>query len=724
MATTAKKKRKSESSSSHTWARKKAKTTTDSGTRDKLEVLYDLELQPPCNGFWTGRVFASTGAKDRAQRRLLPPMGVSVFGAPKLGWLEPISSTADVCDWLRCVLKLNGHVICREFREENTIRHQLKEDESMKLHLKMGASHMDVDARTFFRVGSMRYGSWTLYGRLLMFLDKHGYDVDRAGSQRSHVLTFVATKLPLMYIKHVMEHDCDDDQEQLQLKLLKTVDNSLTCFALVRNALYGYSGNRCGVAANSNAGIMALSVGRNCGQRLRQLIKENEMIQKHVLGDIHETNKDAMCEMGVTTNVLSMHTMFKALQVDTRIRDIDEYNALYESRHRTSTINRGMHVIEVEKQDVMCMFDDLVKRVYGSNGAADDPQIFHGNVSSASCLLSLCYGGRSMGVLACDEIVPMQLRVLHDLDQNEHESIMNLIAMSSIDNMVVIRSTCKDPAFRANADVNAVNIDEATNMPRIILWDLLYESYKRVYPDRDVTYSARVIFFKLLESTRAWLYEYAKLKRGDIEWITYPLHVDGVEMTIRMINRTKHHIHDIRQPVNDIYEMMRGTCTDVMTRHTEIPPTGTHVMRRLYVSIAFSRYAQGTTTMGAFIRVNLGHRSGHSSHSYDHIRIVSETDDEESSTCGTSCVSKCDHDKTVSGLMATILEMKGDMTKMATMIADGDELFDGRVKWLENRVSELEADVSNLQHTNSLMNDHVDTVTRLEWRVSDLEAKL
>lgn len=699
-------------------------TTTSSHTRDMLEAMYDLQLQPACNAFWAGRVFPSTGAKDRAQRRLLPPMGMSMFGEPSIEWISPDVVTPDVCQWLRFVITANATLITREFKEENTIRHLLKDDIDMKLQLSKGAVSMSVDATTFFRVGSMRYGSWTLYGYLLQFLHSYGYNTDRYGTQRSHILTFVTSKLPLLRMQYVMDHTPNhDDGGALQMELCKTVNDSLTIFGLVRDALYGRDGHVCNVPANSDAGKMALSVGRNCGQKLRQLIKHNDTIRTRVLGDIHKDNADYFHGIGITGSVVTMQLLFNAFDVDMRVCDIDEYNILYETNHRNNTIRRGMNVVNVDMKNIERMFDHFVERVYGKNGKLNDPQVFHHNVAAACCLLSLCYGGRSMGVLASDEISPMQLNLLDDIDDDERDNIKTLISMCTIDNMVVVRSTCKDPSLRSTVDVGNVHIDNTTVIPRIILWDMLFESYKRVCNVSSVSCDARFAFFKLLEVTRDWLYEYFRLKRDDIDWLAYPLYIDGIRLNIRMVTRTTQQTSDIRQPISDIYEMMKVECANCVNTHTTVPSTGTHVLRRFYVSIAYALYAQGNTTMGAFIRVNLGHRSGDSTHSYDHIRVTGECNRIVHTTRDTSYVSTAVFDMTVAGLMATILEMKGDMAKMAKLLANSDELFDCRLKHLEERVSELEADVSNVQHSNFLMHDHVDTLNRLEWRVEDLEAK-
>lgn len=705
---------------------KKAKhsTTTSTSTREKLELIYDLEQQPSSNAFWAGRVFPSTGAKDRAQRRLLPPMGVSMLGDHYTEWLDPDVVTSNVCDWLRFAVVANAALITREFKEENTIRHMLKDDVNMKLHLSRGAVSIDINATTFFRVGSMRYGSWTLYGHLLRYLDEYGYNIDRATSQRSHVLTFVTSKLPLLQIAYVNEHTTPTDGDGAMQKALFTiVDHSLIIFDVIRGALYGYDGFNCNVPANSNAGKMALSIGRNCGQKLRQLIKHNDAIRMHVLGAIHKENMTFFRDVGIHDAIVTMESLFNVLDIDTRVCDIDEYNILYETNHRNNTIRRGLNVVNVDMKNIEGMFDHFVGRVYGKNGKLNDPQVFHHNVAAACCLLSLCYGGRSMGVLASDEISPMQLNLLDDIDDDERDNIKTLISMCTIDNMVVVRSTCKDPSLRSTVDVGNVHIDNTTIIPRIILWDMLFESYKRVSNVTSMSCDSRFAFFKLLEVTREWLYEYFRLKRDDIDWLAYPLYIDGIQLNIRMVTRTTQQTSDVRQPISDIYEMMKVECANCVNTHTTVPSTGTHVLRRFYVSIAFALYAQGSTTMGAFIRVNLGHRSGDSTHSYDHIRVINECNDIVHTTRDVSCVSTTVFDTTVGGLMATILDMKGDMAKMAKLLADRDELFDFRLKYLEERVSELEADVSNVQHSNFLMHDHVDTLNRLEWRVEDLEAK-
>jgi len=721
------KKRASDEPVPSTSAAKKAKftTRTSSRTRWELEAIYDLGLQPAYNAFWAGRVFPSTGSKDRSQRRLLPPMGISMLGEPPIEWIQPDVVPSDVCLWLGYVTAANHTLITREFKEENTIRHMLKNDIDMKLHLKKGETNVDVYATTFFRVGSMRYGSWTLYGHLLQFLTSHGYTFDRQDSHRSHVLTFVTSKLPLLMIRHTM--DCitrRDGDGALQKGLCRVIDDSLTMFGLVRDALYGYDGSVCDVRANSDAGRMALSVGRNCGQKLRQLIKHNTEFQTYVLGDVHNKNISYFRALGITDSIITMELLFNALDIDKRVYDIEEYNTLYETNNRNSTIRRGMNAVTVDMKNIEDMFDSLVECVYGTNGSANDPMICHRNVAAACCLLSLCYGSRSMGVLACDEITPMRLNLLDDLDETERGNMGSLISMCTIDNMIAIRSTCKDPSFRSVVNSADIRIENATVMPRIVLWGMLYESYKRVNVSSSVSCDVRVMFFKLLEMTRAWIYEYFRLKCDDIKWITYPVCIDGHTMHIRMVDKTNYQTSDVHRPLDDIYEMMKATCTACVTKHTDVIPTGTHVMRRLYVSIAFARYASNNTTMSAFIRVNLGHKSGDSTHAYDHIRVTGRIRRDDQSIHSGRYISADVFDAAIGGVMATILEMKAQMAQMAVLLSNSDEMFDNRLKWMEERLETVEADVSNLQHSNYLMHDHVDTLRRLEWRVDDLEAKM
>lgn len=721
------KKRPSDESTSSTTTTKKARfnTRTSSHTRGELEALYDLGFQPACNAFWTGRVFPSTGSKDKSQRRLLPPMGISMLGEPPIEWIHPDVVPDSVCLWLGYVTAANATLISREFKEENTIRHMLKNDIDMKLHLKKGETNVDVDATTFFRVGSMRYGSWTLYGHLLQFLASHGYTFDRQDSQRSHVLTFVTSKLPLLMIRHTM--DCTtrrDGDGTLQKELCRVIDDSLTMFGLVRDALYGHDGSDCNVPANSDAGKMALSVGRNCGQKLRQLIKHNTTFQTHVLGDIHNDNISYFRALGVTESVVTMELLFNALHIDKRVYDIEEYNTLYEMNNRNNIIKRGMSVVTVNMKNVENMFDYLVECVYGKHGDANDPDVSHRNIAAACCLLSLCYGSRSMGVLACDEITPMRLNLLDDLDETEKGNMGSLISMCTIDNMIAIRSTCKDPSFRSVVNSDDIHIDNATVMPRIVLWEMLYDSYKRVHVSPSMSCDARVMFFKLLEMTRAWMYEYFRLKCDDIKWITYPVCINGHTTHIRMVDKTTRQISDVRRPIDDIYGMMKDMCMTFVPKHTGVPSTGTHVLRRLYVSIAFACYAGNNTTMSAFIRVNLGHRSGDSTHAYDHIRVIGHVSRTDNSTRNGRYISTQVFDATVGGLMATILEMKAHMAQMAVLLSNSDEVFDNRLKWVEERLDTNEADVSNLQHSNYLMHDHVDTLRRLEWRVDDLEGNL
>lgn len=649
--------------------------TTSKSTREKMELLYDTELQPMHNSFWAGPVFPSKGAKDRSQRRILPPMGVSMLNGPYIEWLEPDITTPNVLEWMRFVLVANADLIKREFEEENTIRHMMKEDKDLKLHVSRGAVSMDIDTNVLFRVGSMRYGSWTLYGRLLMFLHEHKYDVDRS-AQISHVMTFVTSKLPLLQISYAMNHTNGDDAGALQLALYKTIDDCLTIFILVRDALYGYDGTVCHVSAHSDAGMMALSIGRNCGQKLRQLIKYNELIRTHLLGSVCESNVEFMSQVGISDSIITMETLFRSLHVDTRVCDVLDYNATYEETQRSNVIKRGMNVVHVDMTNIECMFDHFVKRVYGDGGNVSDPQISHENVASACCLLSMCYGGRSMGVITADKITPMQMDVLDSINETERENFKSLISMCTIDNMITVRGTMKDPAFRANADVGDIHIDNTTVMPRVVLWDMLMGSYERVYntdtESRDpYPCNPWFAFFTLLKETREWLYEYFRLKCDTIEWMSYQVSIDGKQLDIKMVNRTTQHSNDVRKPMSDIYDMMKIECTKCVTAYTNVPPTGTHILRRFYVSIAFAKYAHNETTMSAFIRINLGHKSGDSSQAYDQIR-VNGANETQQHVCNGLC-------------MSLIADMKSEMAMMRSELDELTSMATARFEKLEGK---------------------------------------
>ena len=649
--------------------------TTKKHIREKMELLYDTELQPMHNSFWAWPVFPSKGAKDRAQRRILPPMGASMLDEPYIEWLEPDVITPNVLEWLRFVLVANADLIKREFKEENTIRHMMKEDKDLKLHVSRGPLSTYIDACTLFRPGSMRYGSWTLYGRLLMFLHEHKYDVDRS-AQISHVMSFVTSKLPLWQISYVMNHTNGDDDGALQLALYKTIDDCLTIFNLVRDALYGYDGTVCHVSAQSDAGIVALSVVRNCGQKLRQLIKYNEVIHKHVLGNVHASNVEYMKQVGIVDEVITMEIVFRSLRVDTRVLDILEYNNAYEASQRSNVIKRGMNVVHVDMTTIECMFDYFVKRVYGDGGNANDPQISHENVASACCLLSMCYGGRSMGVLTGDKLTPMQMDVLDDISDAERENFKSLISMCTIDNMIIVRGTMKDPAFRLAYDTGDVHIENTTVMPRVVLWDMLLESYERVYKTQTEScdlypYDPCFVFFKLLKETREWLYEYFRLKCDTIEWMSYQVTIDGKQLDIKMVNRTTQHSDDVRKPMSYLYEMMKAECNECVTVYTNVPISGTHILRRFYVSIAFAKYAHDETTMSAFIRINLGHKSGDSSQAYDHIR-VNVAKHTPQTVCNGSC-------------MSLIADMKSEMVKMKSEMDELTSMVTARIGKLEGK---------------------------------------
>ena len=695
-------------------------------TRSHLEVLYNPAIQPPSNGFWPGKVFESKNFKDEAQRRLCPPLGMSFLSGVDYEWLEPDVVTPNVCDWLRFVTKANVDLICREFKEENVIRSMMKDSPELKLHMTDGVYTMYVPASTYFREGSVHYGSWSLYGRLLMFLDNHGYETTRSMINRSHVLSFITTRLPGLMISYAKSH-ASEAYGELQHALAHSVNDMITMFVVARDALYGYDGRKCKIPVDSVAGGMVLTLSRNCGQRLRSFIKQNDMIKKHVLGSIHSANVDRLALIGLQGPVITMNSLFNALRVDQRIRDIQEYWDAHEEKAGNKMVSKGFDVTIVSIDSVHALIDEMVKCLYTKCDGLLNPAVTTANIGFACCLIAILYGGRSMGVLGCDEITLFD----DSSDANDHargrECLDRLINLCSLDNMLVVRSTCKDYKLRGVVDSSGLGLEHAGSCTRIALWEMLVESFERVYPDSDNECSGATAFFCLLQASRLIIHKDMYID-GDDDWKTYKYYVfDNFHIGISVLDNPDRSVANFRSRMSNVYTAMKTVCNNVLGKHTDIPLSGTHALRRLYVSIAYARYADEKMTMASFIRVNLGHHSSSSSHAYDNIRVIgcqekpsSVEDDEQKS------VIESLNDE-IAVLKSEMRDMKAHMDELRKeneMLTGNSELAYVSRMIFDKRIDANENQIETINQRDYLMADHIDTLRRLEWRVDDLEAKM
>lgn len=605
-------------------------------TRNQLEAFYDPVIQPKANAFWPGRIFPSKDLKDESQRRLFPPIGMSFMSGSDYEWLDPDVITSKVCDWLRFVTTANVDLICREFEEENMIRSLMKDDPDMKMRMSDGTTTIYVAASTYFREGSIHYGSWSLYGRLLMFLDKHGYITTRSMITRSHVLSFISTSLPSVLISYAESH-ANDTVGDMQCAIACAIDNMLTAFVVTRNALYGYDGQTCKLPADSVVGKMALTVSRNCGQRLRIFIKHDDLIKKYVLGEIHPLNRVCLGELGITGPPITMSSLFTALRVDERVRDMPEYWDTHEEMAGERMVSKGFDVTIVPIDAVHALVDELVKHVYEERDDSLQPNINMDNIGHACCLIEVLYGGRCMGVLGCDAIMPFDAcNDANDIN-NDRECIKRLIDACSIDNMLVVRSTCKDYKLRGVVDSSKLGLDVAGSCTRIALWGMLAESFRRVYPNHAYNLDGSFEFMRLLQWTRRFI-RTDIYTNGDADWTCYKTMNGDFPIMIDVIDNPDRSVSNFRSCMPIVYTLMKNVCNDVLGKYTKIPLSGTHALRRLYVSIAYARYADEKMTMASFIRVNLDHISSTSSHAYDNIRVVDHSqpsvsiDDDEPKT--------------------------------------------------------------------------------------------
>lgn len=696
-------------------------------TRNHLETFYNPVDQPPSNGFWPGTIFPSKNAKDEAQRRLFPPLGMSFLSGVEYEWLEPDVVTPNVCDWLRFVTNANRDLICREFEEENVIRSLMKNDPDTKLRMSNNVTTMYVDASIYFRDGSVHFGSWSLYGRLLMFLDRRGYELTRSMITRSHVLSFVSTRLPSLMVSHAVSN-ANGVLSHEQRAVAQVVNDMITMFVVTRNALYGYDGDECKVPVDSVAGKMALTVSRNCGQRLRSFIKHDNTIKTCLLGPIQPDNVDRLALLGLRGPSITMNLLFDALRVDQRLRDIQEYWDAHEEQASDKIVSKGFDVTIVPVDAVHALLDELVKHLYIECDGLLSPAVTDGNIGYACCLIAVLYGGRSMGVLGCDEITPLGDSSDADDQSDGRDCVKRLVNICSLDNMLVVRSTCKDYKLRGVVDSSGLGLDDAGSCTRIALWEMLVESFHRVYPNSDDECSGFVAFFCLLHRTRFAICKDMYID-GDGDWQTYDVKLShNFNIGVGVLNNPDKSVANFRSRMSNVYTMMKNVCNDVLGKYTDIPLSGTHALRRLYVSIAYARYADEKMTMASFIRVNLGHTSSNSSHAYDNIRVVGYEDKPLPADGGG------DKDDEVDKLKTEMAEMKNEMTGMkeelfrlrehVNELQQKSELASISRMIFDKRIDANDAQIDALHHHDFLMADHVDTLRRLEWRVDDLEAKM
>ena len=620
-----------------------------------LEELYtNKDVQKKVNAYYPyGRPKPATGVK-------FPPLERKINDTKRTklrDWKPHQDSTKlTVLEWFSSAIESNKERIKMEFMVELRAKDALSKDEDAVVYV----DDMEVPAKTFFTKGQVRWGSYTLLGRGLMFIYEK-FDLKN--------------KTPEWIDRVVTSHKGNG-----------TWNKKSNLFACLYQyffpwVLYETFGSEKFQAApkDETAKVKLVDALNGC-------LGVADLLLNTMYDELMPTSIEGKSILNLDSNfyqeILNFFEAVGGLDVKMDFKPKVEPIIVFSEFRKAEKEKRASHGIidpvKIKETDIHKFAGDLVSRVYGditSKERWDTFKISFGDfdevmprVCAAMLLLQLVVGSRFRGIFALNKIERYEGETKTSIDEETklNEEKRNVIKGINHSNLIVVSRLSKEKdinvdvwlKMKSDGENNEIDEEAATEVAtrerefRKIAKGLQYyfldpvmmatwvEPSKRLalYSDRTNP-NPVAIFFHLLSEVRGYVHYMNNKKKfiGDDQWEKYIVKIRGAvgdkrkksnkPVTEEIYTLKVGTVQSKKKGFMELYNFFYPTCNRMCKKllGQYFPPrmsaASTHELRRLYVCYSYKMFASNLMKEVAYAQAVLLHASINSSVHYISLQI-------------------------------------------------------------------------------------------------------
>lgn len=596
--------------------RKPVRVRMNKKLRNEFAMFYTDPDQEPHTNFWPDVGLISR--KKNTAMKPLPPVGMSLINVnhPLRDWVDPPHGLA-LPDWVSRACHLNGRLMLFEFKQENAIRSAMKDNPEMDIMLHEGGDVLPVKASVFFGRDVIRFGSWSFYCKLLVYMRDHGYTLDAIDgaidwSRRSHISLFMSSYMPLSYLKSLPMNTIEDKDN-----IAKAIVACMRMFVDVRSALFGVDADG-GLSPHDRfIGQMIINTDNNAVSRLQEVLRLSDAV-RFVCALPHTPAVQNVFNES-WNDELTPRVLLSLLRMKDIVPPLKEFDTFKRQHDKEQPLARNLDIVNINRDAFVKAVKPLVEYVFGDD-EWHDPQIQPVNIddivndgaswrlSNALCLLQLAYGGRYVDTLLFNKIMPVgDYLASLGVSRDDYSVFPDSVA-------AVLHS--HESEYGQLAVTNIIKQHNEFS-GRCLLSDLFDPHFLGI--QKDGVPPPEVVFFRLLSAVRRALFE--TFRRFDVDWDSYKVNVHGHVIPILYVPFNDEDTIAVRTMKSRLYGSVSDAASFIFL--DGINKIGTHDLRRLYCAYSYYRYAKREhMDKTAFVHSSLGHKSGSATFNYMTLSIV------------------------------------------------------------------------------------------------------
>lgn len=571
-------------------------------------------------------------------RKLMPPMGVSLIEGDKIpSWKEPTKKT-DLLSWVESVIKLNSVLIAMEFEQEGKIRSRMKADRQFVVTI----NNVPVCADRFF-ASTLIFGSWTLYGKMLVFMKQNKYNTV---VRNTDVLRYIMTNVVDAYIKK---------HAATPLGIFNTYKRVVVLIKTILEVFWRYDKHtkEFDLTPTSEAGLTITNLDSSLINVFKKYFTDStytEMLidkpPKALLSGMDEKLKRKMSK-DLMLEKITLGIGYRSLYP---IPSFKSYRKVEKDRRVTNNIIKP---VLLKERDIWEMMSALVEEVFGEEkwdkveiDCKDEKRL-----GAALCLLQIGCGSRALGVIAANEIETLSgiepgSAMEGEIDAGEREMAYKGLDR---DNVIRVKHVTKEKAIdkevlqtilTSNVDLDEEEVFKEKEKEReenmidkgiqYYFFDPLRYNTNWSLEKRHSRYSLSdidkakcrpsFIFFQLLAAVRKCIKGH-RITEG-FEWSQYTVENGDRERVIYYVDKTQIKTPAFKKVYNHFYPIMKARCRAYLSTYlTTLKNTATHELRRLYVCYSYQLFASRKMKEIAYAQTVFRHASINSSVFYTSLQI-------------------------------------------------------------------------------------------------------
>ena len=597
--------------------------------RDQFEPFYADHHQSKDVNYWPPVGLMNT--KKRTSVKPLPPVGMNILDphSPIIAWVDPVG-VHGLRDWVEQACTHNAALMLSEFRQENRVRYFLGVDNvSVMLHNNVDVLH--VKASTFFGRNVIRYGSWSFYCKLLVYMHENGFNLGAIEgavdwSKRSHVLMFMSSYLPLSYIQSKPRITLEDKDNMTDV-----IVDCMEMFVAVRTALFGVGRNYNGIEPHEQyIGEMIINTDNNATTRLQETLRLSTAARFICTLPYPVRLRQMLDESW--HDELTPRLMLEFLGMKQKVAPLVAFDEAQRIHNSEQPAIRNLDVINIKQYDFLNGIRSIVFDVFGRApwmNVSFSMRTLDGEInmfelprlSKALCLLQLAFGARYVGVLLHTKVMPVgdYLRELGvDSDDYSVFSPSDQVILNLPHNKYDRLAIANIPKQNKDFSVRCLLSDLFD--PAFVLDDWLDRVSVEMQAHDLAKHVPMLVFFRLLSAVRDAVFDV--FRDVEIEWNEYDVHIENETISgIKYINTRDEDTLVIRKMKSFLYASVNEAAKSIAIEgmHTVM---STHELRRLHATYSYYVYGRRRSmTKTEFVRVIFGHKNGAARH-YTALSIV------------------------------------------------------------------------------------------------------